>query len=219
VKRFFEKQVLALLACSLSLGGVVATAQAYQPDSMVFDGELSLDFPPSPRLVLADGGTLEFWVAPNWEADPGYDPVIIASAGPEGPAYLVAMLRERDGIVFAAGDEEAVFLFDFTDGQLHHVAISQYADGIEVYVDGRQVGNEPIMALDLPVNGVWLGSIDGENNAFRGVLAGLRLWQQVVPRETLVAFALRDIFDDDHPQLDALAAMSDFSEPALLLVE
>ncbi len=218
LKENFGKHMLALLACSLCLGTGMS-AQAYEPDSMVFDGEVSLDFPPSPRLVLADGGTLEFWVAPDWQADPGYDPVIISSAGPEGPAYLVAMLRERDGLAFAAGDEEAVFLFDFTDEQLHHVAISQYADGIEVYVDGRQVGSEPIMAQDLPVNGVWLGSIDGENNSFRGVLAGLRLWQEVVPRETLVAFALKDIFDDEHPQLDALAAMSDFSETALLLAE
>ena len=218
MKENFGKHLLALLTCSLCIGTGMA-AQAYKPDSMVFDGELSLDFPPSPRLVLANGGTLEFWVAPDWQADPGYDPVILSSAGPEGPAYLVAMLRGRDGIAFAAGDEEAVFLFDFTDGQLHHVAISQYADGIEVYVDGRQVGSEPIMALDLPVNGVWLGSIDGENNSFRGALAGLRMWREVVPRETLVAFALKDIFDDEHPQLDALAAMSNFNEAALLLTE
>ena len=218
MKRIPIQGALALLlfASWLAAG---TTAQAYEPDVMVFDGELSLDFPASPRLVLAEGGTLEFWVAPDWTADPGYDPVIISSAGPEGPSYLVAMLRERDGIAFAAGDEEAVFLFDFSDGQLHHVAISQYADGIEVYVDGMQVGSEPIMALDLPVNGVWLGSIDGENNAFRGVLAGFRFWQEVVPRETLVAFALKDIFDDEHPQLDALAAMSDFNATALLLVE
>ncbi len=218
MKTLIGKRILPLLACSLWLGSGMA-AQAYEPDLMVFDGELSLDFPHSPRLVLAEGGTLEFWVAPDWDAELDYDPVIIASAGPEGPAYLVAMLRERDGIAFAAGDDEAVFLFDFTDSQLHHVAISQYADGIEVYVDGRQVGSEPIMALDLPVTGVWLGSIDGENNMFRGVLAGLRLWHEVVPRETLVAYALRDIFDDEHPQLDALAAMSDFNEAALLLAE
>ncbi len=218
MKTLLRQGVLALLACGLGLG-ISAAAQAYEPDIMVFDGELSLDFPPSPRLALATGGTLEFWVAPDWTADPGYDPVIISSAGPEGPSYLVAMLRERDGIAFAAGEEEAVFLFDFTDGQLHHVAISQYADGIEVYIDGRQVGSEPIMALDLPVTGVWLGSIDGTNNTFRGVLAGLRLWQEVVPRETLVAFALKDIFENEHPQLEALAAMSDFTTATLLLAE
>lgn len=218
MKTLLRQGTLALLACSFWLGAGTVT-HAYEPDVMVFDGEMSLDFPPSPRLVLAEGGTLEFWVAPDWSTDPGYDPVIITSAGPEGPAYLVAMLRERDGIAFAAGEEEAVFLFDFTDGQLHHVAISQYVDGIEVYIDGRQVGSEPIMALDLPVTGVWLGSIDGDNNAFRGVLAGLRLWQEVVPRETLVAFALKDIFENEHPQLEALAAMSDFTTAALLLVE
>ena len=218
MKTSLKKGTLALLVCSLWLGAGTVV-QAYEPDVMVFDGEVSLDFPPSPRLALAEGGTLEFWVAPDWSTDPGYDPVIITSAGPEGPAYLLAMLRDRDGIAFAAGDEEAVFLFDFTDGQLHHVAISQYADGIEVYIDGRQVGSEPIMALDLPVTGVWLGSIDGTNNTFRGVLAGLRMWQEVVPRETLVAFALKDIFEGEHPQLEALAAMSDFNTAALLLVE
>ena len=94
------------------------------------------------QLVLADGGTIEFWVVPDWTSDPGYDPVIICNAGPEGASYLVAMLRDRDGIAIAAGEEEDVVTFDFSDGQLHHVAVVQYDDGTAVFVDGEVAGHK-----------------------------------------------------------------------------
>ncbi len=145
--------------------------------------------------------------------------MIIANAGPQGPSYLIAMLRDRDGLAFAAGEEEAVFLFDFTDEQLHHVAVSQVEDGIVVMIDGRFAGDSDIQALDLPSAGFWVGSIDGENNRFRGVLAGLRVWSEAVDRNTLVQYALQDVVEGDHPHLASLAAMSDFTNGELLVVE
>lgn len=205
-----------LLALAYS---TTAMGEAYDPDVIELDGTFALDYPADPQLGLAHGGTIEFWVAPDWQADPGYDPVIIANAGPEGPSYLIAMLRDRDGLAFAAGDEEAVFLFDFTDEQLHHVAVSQLDDGIVVMIDGRVAGDSDLQALDLPSAGFWVGSIDGENNRFHGVLAGLRIWSEAVERDTLVKYALQDVVAGDHPHLPSLAAMSDFTNGELLVVE
>lgn len=202
----------------LMLAATGAAAEEYTPDVAEFDGTNSLTFEPSPQLTLADGGTIEFWVVPDWTSDPGYDPVIICNAGPEGASYLIAMLRDRDGIAIAAGEDEDVVTFDFTDGQLHHVAVVQYDDGMAVFVDGQVAGTSELTFLDLPSAGVWVGSIDGENNAFRGAIAGLRVWNVAVPQEDLVAFALKDIFEGDHPDLEWLSAMSDFRASELLLV-
>ena len=203
----------------LSLCAATTGAEQYTPDVAEFDGTTSLTFDPSPQLVLADGGTIEFWVVPDWTSDPGYDPVIICNAGPEGASYLVAMLRDRDGIAIAAGEDEDVVTFDFSDGQLHHVAVVQYEDGTAVFVDGEVAGTSDLRFQDLPSVGVWVGSIDGENNAFRGAIAGLRVWDVAVPQEELVAYALEDIFAGDHPDLAWLSAMSDFRAGELLLVE
>ena len=175
---------IALLALAFSS----ASAENYTPDVAEFDGTNALNFDASPQLAMAQGGTVEFWVVPDWTTDPGYDPTIISNMGPQGISYLVAMLRDRSGIAFAAGDMEYVATFDFT-------------------------------ALNLPSDGVRIGSIDGTNNQFRGAIAGLRFWNVVVTQEELVEFALTDIFKGDHPNLDNLSAMSNFNSGELLLVQ
>jgi hypothetical protein len=196
-----------------------AHAETYTPDVAEFDGTNTMTFEPAPQLDLAGGGTIEFWVVPDWVEDPGYDPVIICSAGPEGASYLIAMLRDRDGIAIATGNEEEVAVFDFTDGRLHHVAISQFEDGTAVFVDGQVVGSSEFRFAPLPSVGVWIGSIDGENNQFRGAVAGMRVWDTVIEQETLVDYALKDIFDDQHPDLAFLSAVSDFDNDEILLAE
>lgn len=205
--------ILALLFCTSAI------ADDYTPDVVEFDGMTTLAFDAAPQLVLADGGTVEFWVVPGWTSDPGYDPAILSNKGPEGLSYLVAMLRDRSGIAFAAGEAEDVFTFNFADGRLHHVAISQFEDGISIYVDGQVVGGSAIKSLDLPSDGVWVGSLDGANNLFLGAIAGLRFWDTVLTQEEIVEFALTDVFDGDHPNIDNLSAMSNFSSGELLLVQ
>lgn len=211
LKRSIATAAALLIACALS-------AQEYTPDIYEFDGSNALYFDPAPELELADGGTFEFWVSPDWTEDPGYDPTIISNAGPEGPSYLIAMLRDRDGLAFVSGEDEDVVTFDFTDGQLHHIALSQLDDGIVVFVDGQIVGTSDVMARDLADGGVWIGSIDGEMFQFEGAIAAMRMWDVVVSRENLVTYALKDIFAGDHPDLEFLSAMSDFGAGKLLLV-
>lgn len=215
------KKILSFLIPVLGVLAAIGAAAAkdYTPDIIELDGTRSLTFSPAPQLILADGGTIEFWVAPDWHRDPGYDPVIFCNAGPKGPSYLIAMLRDRDGLAFAAGSAEDVVSFNFMDGKMHHVAISQLQDGMVVFVDGRIVGTSAVKAQNLPSVGVWLGSIDGRNNRFRGAIAGLRIWDAVIEQKDLVRYALRDIFDGDHPDLDRLSAISDFANGELLLVK
>ena len=206
------------IALTLSLCARVAAAN-YSPDMFELDGGNTLVFEATPQLNLATGGTIEFWVAPDWVEDPGYDPTIVCNAGLEGPLYLIAMLRDKDGLALVAGEEEDVVTFNFDDGQLHHVAISQLADGVVVQVDGQVAGVSELMFADLPSLGLWVGSIDGVDNQFVGAVAGLRFWRTVVEQETLVRYALADVFEDDHPDLELLVAMSNFDETSLLVVD
>ena len=208
-----------LLAAWLLTVSALSSAATYTPDVGEFDGTNSMSFEPIPQFQLAYGGTMEFWVVPDWTEDPGYDPVIICNAGPEGASYLIAMLRDRDGIAIAVGEQEDVVAFDFTDGRLHHVAISQYEDGTVVYIDGQVAGTSELSFEVRPSTGVWVGSIDGDNNQFRGAIAGMRIWGVVVEQQTLVDFALKDVFSDQHPNLANLAAISDFNNEEFLFAE
>ncbi len=102
---------------------------------------------------------------------------------------------------------------------MHHVAITQFDDGISVFVDGQVVGESDAKLLDLPSAGVWVGSIDGTNNQFKGAIAGLRYWDAALTPEEIVGFALTDVFDGDHPNLDNLSAISNFNNGELMLVQ
>ena len=210
--------LIAVCISSVPAASAADTATDYTPDIYEFNGGNSLIFEATPDLNLAAGGTIEFWVAPDWTEDPGYDPAIICNAGLEGPLYLIAMLRDRDGLALVAGEEEDVVTFDFDDGELHHVAVSQLADGVAVFVDGRLAGVSDLVFADLPSIGLLVGSIDGVDNQFTGAIAGLRFWRTVVDQENLVRYALADVFEADHPDLEALTAMSNFNDGALLVV-
>lgn len=209
----------AWLLTALAAVSSPVRANGYTPDVAEFDGSNALTFAPAEQLDLADGGTLEFWVAPDWTDDPGYDPVIVCNAGPEGASYLIAMLRDRDGLAFASGADEDVVTFDFSDGRMHHVAMVGLEDATAFFIDGRLAGLSELLIQDLPSVGLWVASIDGENNQFHGAIAGLRIWDTVVAQEDLVSFAMQDVFEGDHANLTQLAAISDFANGELLLVD
>jgi len=210
--------VLTATFAVLALAGT-AQAQDYVPDIVELDGTTGLVFESSPQLSMTAGGTIEFWVSPDWTENPGYDPVIVCNGGPDGASYLIAMLAARDGLAVVAGEEEAIFAFDFTSGNLHHIALSHIDDGMVLMIDGRIAGTADFRIPELPSYGLWVGSINGEDNRFEGAIAGLRLWNSVVTQEELIDFALQDVFDGDHPNIENLAAMSDFANEKLLIVE
>ena len=206
--------------CAMALAAIVSNtvvAADYTPDVYELDGKNSLSFEPAPGFNLAGGGTIEFWISPDWTQDPGYDPTIIANAGPKGPSFVVAMLRDRDGMAIASGTDEDVVTFDFTNHQMHHVAISQLSDGVVVLIDGQVAGLPDIKIRALPSAGFWVGSIDGHGQPFKGAIAALRIWDTPVSQEDLVRFAHQDVFEGDHPDLAHLTALSDFTHGTVLL--
>jgi len=199
-----------------------AQDNAYQPDVLELDGSGGLALIPDPQFSIAAGGTIEFWVEPDWTEDPGHDPVVIASGGPEGASYVVAILRDRDGVGVLSGENENVVPFDFNDGKMHHVAINAYAGETLVFVDGEPQGALGFGIADLPASGVWVGSVDGEGAPFKGAIADLRIWAVPVEQEAIATYRFRDLFSETgepHPDLDYLMAISDFANGDVLTVD
>lgn len=204
-------------SCVLLLVSTSALAE-YSPDVLELDGKSGLMFPAFEEVYLGSGGTVEFWVAPDWTKDPGYDPVVLSNAGVEGASYLVAVLRDRDGIGVVSGESEHMVGFDFSDNSLHHVAIVYLEGQLVVYIDGRLQSTSEFNLLDLPATGLWIGTADGSMAPFVGAIAELRIWGTPVAQKSLVEFAGQDVRDgtSGHPDFSTLRAVSDFTEAELL---
>jgi len=217
-----RSMLFPLLAAALMLVVVSpARAAGYTPDVAEFDGTTTLEFAPAPELFLAAGGTIEFWVVPDWQEAPGYDPVVLSNAGPEGASYLVAVLRDRDGLALVSGDAEFFIAFDFTDARLHHVAFVYEEGRVAGYVDGQLEGAAEFAMTDLPAQGLWVGTADGTTAPFVGAIAGLRIWGTALTREEIVEFAAEDVLATatDHPAYPYLRAVSDFRNDGLVVTQ
>ncbi len=205
---------IALIASPLS-------AQ-YTPDVMEFDGATTLGFPADESLDLSGGATIEFWVQPDWETAPSFDPVVLSYAGPEGASYLVALLRDRNGIGIMSGDTFMVAPFDFTDGKMHFVAIIDYGDRMEVMVDNTLVAVLEMTIKSLPADGLFIGSADGNNDPFLGAVAAIRLWGVPLSQDNVLNYAMRDLLDEEqaeHPDLRFLIGHSAFASEDFLLAD
>lgn len=215
--------IVAAAALTLAFSPAQLVAQEYTPDIIELGETGPFAFQPAPQLDLSSGGAVEFWVAPAWSADPGYDPPVLLSIGPEGISYLISVMRDRDGLVFANDDDEDVFLVDLTDGNLHHVAINVMDDGLEVYVDGTVVGTSDLRPSPLPSSGLYVGGLGVENSGrFEGAIGQLRFWKEPLYEDDIVAYRMRDVLDaqgEDHPDAANLAAMSDLTTGQMLLVD
>lgn len=212
---------LRLAVTLLCVTPVIGFAQDYRPDILELSPGEGLSVPWDKALDLSGGGTVEFWVVPTFEGVPNYDPVILSSAGPNGAPYLIAMLRDKDGIAVVAGEEEGVIPYEFTDGKLHHVAVNSYADGIIVYIGGSAAASFDFTVPEIPSSGLFIGSGDGEAAAFTGAIAGLRFWRTPIVEEYLLEFQLKPALseEENHPDIEFLSAVSDFANEQILIVE
>ncbi|MEO0464432.1 MAG: LamG-like jellyroll fold domain-containing protein [Pseudomonadota bacterium] len=207
-----------ILAC-VGLLAVPASAQ-YAPDVMEFDGVTTLGFPADESLDLSGGATIEFWVQPDWETAPAFDPVVLSYAGEKGASYLVSVLRDRDGLGIMSGDTFIVAPFDFTDGKMHFVAIIDYGDRTEVMVDSTLVAVLDLTIKSLPADGLFIGTADGTNDPFLGAIAAVRLWGVPLSQDTVLKYSMRDILDEEraeHPDLRFLIGHSAFNSEDFLL--
>lgn len=217
-----KKFILPALATAFLAGSAMAQDAAYQPDFLELDGSESLQMIPDPEYSLVEGGTIEFWVEPDWSESPDYDPVIFSNMGEDGASYLIAMLRDRDGIGIISGDNEGYVPFDFTDGKVHHIAVNAYGEELIVFIDGEPKGAADFGIADLSSSSIWVGSADGETARFQGAIGGLRIWGVPVEQEALIDYRLLDVFseyNEPHPDIDYLQAISDFENQDILTIE
>lgn len=222
-----RRHLVGLLALStFAILPAATTAQeaaiAWQPDFLELDGSNGLTLIPDPEFSIIGGGTIEFWVQPDWTEAPDFDPVILSAMGQSGPAYVIAMLRDRDGIALVSGDSEIAWGFDFADGQVHHVAFNFYEEDVALIIDGEVRGIEPMTMADLLPSAVWVGSANGEVGPFNGAIASLRIWGIPVEPEVIDEFRYKDVLselDGNHPDFDYLQVVSDFNDRDVLVIE
>jgi concanavalin A-like lectin/glucanase superfamily protein len=206
---------LMLSSASLLSGETFAQSNQYIPITANFTGKGALVMPPSPALDINGAGTIEFWVAPQWEGELTYDPAIIAYTGPKGPRFSVHMSANKRGIGVYAGTFYDGVNYDFSDGALHHVAIVTIADSLDIYIDGALQDSFGFGFADLPATDFSVGSI-GNFSPFVGQIGQVRIWDEPIDPDTLINFALKPIVaegPDAHPDIDALVGASTFGNP------
>ena len=108
-----------------------AQAQGYSPDVAEFDGSSSLGFAPSEALYVAEAATIEFWVSPDWSSPLDYDPVVLSFSGEQGATYLVAVLRELDGLVLVSAGQRFFIPYQFEDSQMRNSAMAPTNGAVE----------------------------------------------------------------------------------------
>ena len=143
-------KALPFLLLCLFLKLTATWADDYFPDVLELDGTNGLSFPADFSLSLGGGATLEFWVAPEWEKEPDYEPVILSNTGEQGPSYLVAIRPDKKGVVVHAGEQRMEAGFDFTDGRMHFVAIVDLGDTVYILVDNMLVAGGTMHFAALP---------------------------------------------------------------------
>lgn len=195
---------------------VPATAESqatgYVPDTIEFDGSGGVAFTSSPVLTLPAGGTLEFWVAADWNGNPGYDPVAFANAGPDAVVYQVAVAGDRQSLLFQSGDKLGSVGFDFRDGAMHHVAIVDVGDETWVLIDGRLAGAVAMALTPVVGDTLWVGAGPDNTRPFTGAVAALRIWDTPLEPDVLAEYALRDVTAEatGHPEIQFLVGHSQF---------
>ncbi len=217
------KQTLVFASLfSLTMSLQALAKDGYSPDVANFEGSTSLALGADPAFDPTGTNTIEFWVAADWSNDPGYDPVIMSNASASDIGYLIAILRDRDGLGIVSGETEVMTAFDFSDGRLHHVAIVEGDGQLEVIIDGKVRATHAIDLVEKTGAELWIGTADGKTAPFMGAIGQVRIWQSAIPVQTLRAFVMADVLSEtsgDHPKISALKAMSDFSDMTMLIAD
>ncbi|WP_298288327.1 LamG domain-containing protein [Novosphingobium sp.] len=214
------KQAPVMLAMALALmvtNPPAARAQEtdFYPPLAAFNGKDALLLSPSPALDINGFGTIEFWVKANWTQDPGYDPAIMAYTGPKGARFGFYLDRAAKALGVQAGPYYETVEFDFSDKQLHHVAISSIGDTTTVMIDGEIQDTLGFSFANLPATSFSIGSA-GRFSPFIGEIGQVRIWNEVIDPDVLVDFSWREMAESGpnrHPDIDALVGVSAFANP------
>ena len=213
---------LGLAACSESsgAGGPIIAENGYAIDVLELDGSTDLGIAPAAQIEPAEQSTIEFWVSAGWTSDPGFDPVIVSNPGDAGVSYLVAIDRDRDGLVVAAGEDMDAAPFDFSDGKMHHVGLIDYGDAVTVLVDDEVIAQMPLSFVPMESEGLYFGSLNGGEERFVGQIGAFRQWDVALGADKVRQYRLLDVTaaDNPHPDLEHLAVISDFGNDRVVYI-
>ena len=192
-----------------------------------FFGQRGLTLPASSRLELTGDGTIEFWLDPAWAASFRGEAVVVALSDGTNARYVVYLKKDDAGLSIGLWDGVGDFAqrqpaitaplgVKGDDQFFYHIALVTTRDGTTVYKDGGRVqllgGATYGAARGLPLH---VGSADGTNGMYQGVISGLRIWNAALTQNTIKAFS--DVGDGPtmtalakHPNLNSLVLYSDF---------
>lgn len=198
-----------------------ASLKPYQPDILTLDGQQSYVYTSDNRLSIWDGGTIEFWVAPDWTVAPDYNPVILSNTGDQGTLYEIAIRADKKALTLKSGTMLGEISFDFDDKHMHHVGLVNLGGQVIAMIDGKIAGATALHFVDLTSTELRLGASLGGGAPFHGALAGLRIWDKAIEPETLVKFSWADSTSESsaHPDIAFLAGHSDFTTKDFYIIE
>jgi hypothetical protein len=213
----FQKKLFLSSALWIAVMPQVALAQDsnFVPVMATFDGKNALVLAPSPALDINGFGTIEFWVAAKWTANPGYDPAVMGYSGSKGSRFAVHITGDAKALGIQAGPYYELVEFDFSDGQPHHVALTTIGETISVMIDGEVEATLGYGFANLPATSFSIGSV-GRFSPFIGQIGQVRIWDEPIDPDLLVKFSWQAIEADGpnaHPELDSLVGLSAFGNP------
>jgi hypothetical protein len=215
--RYFTRLLAVSCATLLAYMPQLAAAQAsnFAPVMMTFEGNDTFTYAPSSALDIAGSGTVEMWVQASWRTNPGYDPAVLSYQGQNGPRLAVLITGDAKALGVYSGRFFNKIPFDFSDGQLHHVALIIVGEQITVMIDGEVLTTLAFGMAELPANTFTIGSMGGYS-PFVGNIGQIRIWSLPIDPETLVQFSWRPLASDGpaaHPDIKALVGASAFANP------
>jgi hypothetical protein len=223
MKHFLTARIAALVATLFWAHSSFADGGKFsQSEAMFKSREDAFSLVAQPSMVMIDGGTIEFWVSPQWTKAPAFDPTVLSHLGEDGVNFSIHITKDRKGIGLNSGDDWAVAPYDFTKDDstkgpptLRHVALVTVDDLTEVLVDGERIALLNRGFFPVESQTFHIGSFDGYNAPFRGYLAGIRIWRIPLDHKALADFKRVDIAGEEgltHPEFWALLGASDFSD-------
>lgn len=190
---------------------------AYAPLMARFSGTNTVMLAPTPTLNINGYGTIEFWVAAKWTADPGYDPAVMAYTGPKGARFAFHISADARKFGVQAGPYYETVDFDFSDQKMHYVAITSVGATTTVMIDGEEQGVLGFgFGNDRPTS-FSIGSA-GSFSPFIGDIGQVRIWNEPIDPDVLVQYSWRPIISDgtdQHPDIDSLVGFSAFANPEI----
>lgn len=216
MKRFSKNLLLPFAALCLAMPNMASAQEPqFEPVMASFSGHGSLILPGMPALDINSYGTIEFWVAAKWSADPGYDPAILSYTGARGPRFAVVITGDKQQLGVYAGRNYATVPFDFSDGEIHYVALTTLGDSIAVMIDGEIQAELDFGFANVPANSFSIGSM-GRFSPFIGEIGQVRIWDEPIDPDVLIDFSWKEIAAEGpgaHPDIASLVGISAFANP------